>query len=306
MKLLLRYLVRSSVSVTVRTVQTKIYEILDFLEEQLRTFIFTSIECIGPDGPTLEQCLEAYEEDFEGDQLICMETQGIQIFTIPETAVFEIEARGAGSLNDKAVGAIIKGKIELKKGEKIHIAIGQQGLHNQAGNGGTFIARKVNNVFEPVIVAGGAAGTSDGIEPENILMANGRTDQFGGNSSLFKNINKNIRSSGESYNGYAGGAGFHVSPSVEYLNKKVVGDVPKCFKDGLRGGILKKGYAQYNGGFGGGGMNGIGGGGGYAGGNGGGGGGGSFNSDPDGENSIGNLGSGKCTFRVIPVYSHKS
>ena len=54
-------------------------------------------------------------------------------------------------------------------------------------------------------------------------------------------------------------------------------------------------------------MLGIGGGGGYTGGNGGaksagGGGGGSFNLDPYGENSIGNLGPGKCTIQFIPKY----
>ena len=191
-------------------------------------------------------------------------------------------------------------------GEKIYIAIGQQGLHIRAGNGGTFIARRINNVFKPVIVAGGAAGTDDEIEQEDILMANGRTDQFGGNSTIYKNINKNIGSSGECTleDGYTGGAGFNVNPSLDHLNKRCVGDVPKCFKDGLRGGILKEGYLQDNGGFGGGGMRGIGGGGGYTGGNGGGtsagsGGGGSFNLDPNGENSIGNVGTGICTIRLI-------
>ena len=38
--------------------------------------------------------------------------------------MYEICAKGAGSLNDKATGAIIKGTIELKKDEKLHIAIG--------------------------------------------------------------------------------------------------------------------------------------------------------------------------------------
>jgi hypothetical protein len=55
------------------------------------------------------------KKDFGRDE-ISMETQGIQ-------AGYEIDARGAGSL-DEAVGAIIKSKIELKKVEQIHIAIG--------------------------------------------------------------------------------------------------------------------------------------------------------------------------------------
>jgi hypothetical protein len=52
-----------------------------------------------------------------------MESRGIQIFTIPESAVYEICAKGAGSKDDKATGAIIKGKIQLKKGHELHIAI---------------------------------------------------------------------------------------------------------------------------------------------------------------------------------------
>ena len=123
--LLLRYLDRSSIPVTVRTVQAQIFKILDFLETAFTKYTFTTIDCKGPDGPTLKQCLEKYKKDSPGNQQISMETQGIQIFKIPKTAVYEIEARGAGSLNNRAVGAIIKGKIELKKGKKIHIAIGR-------------------------------------------------------------------------------------------------------------------------------------------------------------------------------------
>ena len=71
-----------------------------------------------------------------------------------------------------------------------------------------------------------------------------------------------------------------------------------------RGGITKnthKDNGQDHGGFGGGGMFGIGGGGGFTGGNAGdvdSGGCGFYNLDPDGMNSIGNLGTGKCTIRL--------
>ena len=77
--------------------------------------------------------------------------------------MYQICAQEAGSVNDKAVGAITKQKFEFKKGIKIHIAIGQQGLHSWAANGGKFISRRINYVFKPVIVASGAAGTTDEI-----------------------------------------------------------------------------------------------------------------------------------------------
>ena len=51
-------------------------------------------------------------------------------------------------------------------------------------------------------------------------MANGRTDLFGGNFTLNKNINKNIGNSGENtlVDGYNGGAEFNVSPPSEHLD----------------------------------------------------------------------------------------
>ena len=127
--LLLRYLLRSSVPVTGRNVRTKMYQILDFLELQPfigHGFTFTAIDCNGADGPTKDKCLEYYAEELAGfENLFDMKTRGIQIFTIPKTAVYDFCVKGAGSLNDKASGAIITGKIELNKGEKLHIGIGR-------------------------------------------------------------------------------------------------------------------------------------------------------------------------------------
>ena len=112
-------------------------------------------------------------------------------------------------------------------------------------------------------------------------MANGSSDQFGGNS---------------------GGAGFYEEASIPQLDKTEVKDIPKSFKNGLRGGIHLKGD-EGSGGFGGGGMYGFGGGGGYTGGNAGddiaGGGGGSFNCDKNGSNLTGNKGPGMCTIRLV-------
>ena len=160
----------------------------------------------------------------------------------------------------------------------------------------------IGDEFQPLMVAGGAAAASNGISEENILMANARIDELGGNSSMIMDINNKKGNSGKSIwdIGFTG-AGFHSSPSLSEMDKDYVKNVPRCFKEGLTGGETK---CARNGGFGGGGMQGLGGGGGYTGGNGGAGnagagGGGSFNSDPDGTNAIVNLGPGECTMRLV-------
>ena len=109
------------------------------------------------------------------------------------------------------------------------LATGQQALSTDPGNGGTFIARRVNNIFEPVMVAGGAAGTFDDIEPEDILMANGRTDEFGENSNFTKHTRIGRSSGSADKHRYTGGAGFYASPSLENVFKKTVGDTPKLW-----------------------------------------------------------------------------
>jgi hypothetical protein len=83
-------------------------------------------------------------------------------------------------------------------------------------------------------------------------MKNARTDEFGGNSQSYPDqpINKEKGSSGVCIyeDESTAGAGFYYSPSLHERKKKNVVDVPKCFKDGLRGGVSRHGP---NGGFGG-------------------------------------------------------
>ena len=90
---------------------------MDFLELRPFTgigFTFTTIGCKGTDGPTKKQCLEEYNFDLTNhENIFDMETRGIQIFTVPKTAVYDFCTKGAGAFNEKASGAIIQGKIEL-------------------------------------------------------------------------------------------------------------------------------------------------------------------------------------------------
>ena len=51
--------------------------------------------------------------------------------------------------------------MDLKESEILYIVVGQKGNGVYAGSGGTFVAKKVNQTFIPVIIAGGAGGAND-------------------------------------------------------------------------------------------------------------------------------------------------
>ena len=146
--------------------------------------------------------------------------------TVPKTAVYDFCIKGPGSFDGKASGAIIKGKIELNLDDQLHIGIGQIGDHYASGSGGTFIAKKVGNEFIPLLVAGGAAGTDVNISQDDMMMANAKIDEFGGNSSMNNAINEEKGSSGTCRysTAHTAGAGFYSSPSLDNLVKVTVID----------------------------------------------------------------------------------
>ena len=80
-------------------------------------------------------------------------TEGIQIITIPKTGTYFFFLAGAGSFNKKASGAIIEGNVQLEKGEKLYIGVGQFASAALGGSGGTFIAKKVGgDLFSQVFL----------------------------------------------------------------------------------------------------------------------------------------------------------
>ena len=98
---------------------------------------------------------------------------GIQIWTVPISGVFIIEARGAsggnGTENVSAIswkagglGARIKGEFNLSQGTELKILVGQVGRRGNvgkplpgSGGGGSFVTRRDN---KPLIIAGGGGG----------------------------------------------------------------------------------------------------------------------------------------------------
>lgn len=137
------------------------------------TFTFTNAGATGRNGPTLAQCRSAYASaSWTQDAAnLSMTTQGIQVWKVPTTGVYEIRAVGAtgGNTNEPTapVGnpADLRGRFNLARGQFICVLVGQSGWQGDnrpgwGGGGGTFVVKSDNT---PLIVAGGCGSTHTGI-----------------------------------------------------------------------------------------------------------------------------------------------
>ena len=177
-----------------------------------------------------------------------MTRPGFQTLTINATAVYKIELFSPGNGFHKHPGVRIVGTFELKRGQKITAALGQQGNDWKCGSGGSFLVLESDGGPKPLLIAGGAGRAEYGDK------------EFGrGNIKQAPVGNKNVGTSGkqqyfygDNKDVYCGGAGFHEAPRVSNLAEGCV--APKSYKEGLIGGKgvnLAGGVVE--GGFGGGG-----------------------------------------------------
>lgn len=127
---------------------------------------FTNLGATGRFGPT---SIGNYSgQDHEGQ--VTLES-GIQIWTVPYTANYRIEAVGASGGYDnkpnsrsyRGRGARMIGIFPLNSGDRIKILVGQEGginLKSQSsgGGGGSFVVKYDNN---PLIIAGGGCGINN-------------------------------------------------------------------------------------------------------------------------------------------------
>jgi hypothetical protein len=233
---------------------------------------------------------------------------GIQLWTVPATGIYTIEAFGSqGATNSSGhtggLGAIIRGDFSLVQGEIIRILVGQRVNFNNScggggGGGGSFVVRSPYNTTESILViAGGGGGggigsnvPSGGTTTNNGNSGSGSPAGAGGSGGG----GGGIPSAGCSGPEGSGGGGFTGNGTS---NSSSVGGL--AFTQGGNGGTGSSGA----GGFGGGGgtqLYGGSGGGGYSGGGGGGlggscscgvmnggGGGGSFNAGTNQANTSG-------------------
>lgn len=276
---------------------------------------FTNAGATGRNGPTLPACRIAYSSAPWANTFLNMATQGIQLWTVPETARYIIKAVGAsggrGPIYSGGYGAICTGTFDLVKGEVLKILVGQSGLNRSgigsnisegSGGGGTFVAR-INDT--PLIVAGGGGGSGSTANGANASTSttgvsgggnggNGGIDGGGGGGATSGTPGKGrtVGGTGSSCSYGSGGGGFYSRGGYN-----CGGGSPQIngssFLEGGRGGAADTSRAGVEGGFGGG--AGVGhrspGGGGYSGGGGdggttGGGGGGSYNSGRNQSNGV--------------------
>ena len=144
--------------------------------------------------------------------------------------MYRIELVAPGNSYKKHPGVRVIGKFELKKGQRITAALGQQGSSDYCGSGGSFVVLESDEGPKPLLIAGGA-GSADYDEE----FGRGYIKQAAvGNENVGTSGKQEIIRSFERNNVYCAGAGFKKAPRVSSLADGCV--AAKSYKEGLTGG----------------------------------------------------------------------
>jgi Flp pilus assembly pilin Flp len=131
---------------------------------------FSTCGANGRYGPSLSACRNAYATDWDEDPAhYDMSTQGIQEWVVPETGAYRITAAGAQGGDSGGRGARVAATVSLTAGDRLLLAIGQQGSRNNAcgtyggGGGGSYVALGTSHTSaNPLLVAAGGNGRNSG------------------------------------------------------------------------------------------------------------------------------------------------
>ena len=164
------------------------YHNFDFYEGF--TAVFTTLGKSGRKGP--DSVGSHYTgQDHDGQVTV---SKGIQLWTVPHTGEYRIEAIGAsGGYSEDSVtnggrGVRMIGNFVLTKDEIIRMLVGQRGerLNSNkktgSGGGGTFVVRGDN---KPLIIAGGGGGVANMTEQHSGCDASINTTGNAGYNSPF-------------------------------------------------------------------------------------------------------------------------
>ena len=227
------------------------------------SYLFTTLGATGNSGPV---STAGYTNTSLRGAVTLL--RGIQIWTVPFTALFTITVAGS-SAGDALLylgghGAIVTGVVRLTKGTVLHLLIGQKGLKEASatgGGGGTFVVFSNDKLLA---AAGGGGGAGALITSED--GSNGQTYSngtvYGGENGLGGHV------CAVENNFAGGGGGFKGNGKCSYnISCTLPRECHQAGKSYLNGGL--GGTGNGTGGFGGGGAaynDFPGGGGGYSGG----------------------------------------
>lgn len=155
------------------------------------SFTFTNAGITGASGPTRANCLASYNTTtnpwLNDTSFFNVVTQGIQLWTVPRTGNYTINAYGASSPSGGA-GARAQGTFALTAGQKIRILVGQQGTTTSSGcgntmgsgAGGTFVIKETGSTVSDIFVIAGGGG---GLSSQNGTNWHGTTANTGQNGT---------------------------------------------------------------------------------------------------------------------------
>ncbi|XP_024863789.1 ALK tyrosine kinase receptor isoform X2 [Kryptolebias marmoratus] len=250
--------------------------------EDSKKWIFHTCGAVGPEGPTPTQCSNSYRSS---NVNVTVGTEGpfkgIQMWRVPETGTYRITAYGAAGgrsvmAMSRSHGVYMTGDFLLRRGELLHILVGQQGedacpnsnavlqricLEQSSstvnksqvkgggggGGGATYVFKVDGGVYIPLVIAAGGGGLGYSSQSNN---------QFEQTDYDHSQQGRNGKS-----HAAGGGGGWNDSAPVSQGGRPLV--------LGGQGGQACQKFWQTRGGFGGGGGGCVsgGGGGGYRGGN---------------------------------------
>lgn len=171
------------------------------------TFTFTNANATGRSGPTLAACKSAYSSTSwtQDSAFFNMTTQGVQLWTVPENATYEITAAGAAGGNNTQAspniiggyGAVLTTRVSLTKSDVIAIVVGQKGGNRGAGptgnycggsgGGGSFVYNSSNISFYIVAGGGGGAAASSSNLLTSQTTAHGKYNTTSGSTVVIAN-----------------------------------------------------------------------------------------------------------------------
>lgn len=165
------------------------------------TFTFTNAAVVGGQGPTLSNCLTSYDTGsyawLNDANYFNVTTRGIQQWTVPTTAEYDITVAGARGGTNTGIspwisggyGAVVKTRVSLTKNDKLSIVVGQMGLdrgtgptsyYGASGGGGTFVYSSSSIAYYAVAGGGGGGASTRSNLLTNFLSASGKYDTTSG------------------------------------------------------------------------------------------------------------------------------